>query len=135
MLANEAEHEGGAGASFGRIVLFAVLALILTACILPAVVIGFSAKTGPEETYRPRSVPVARGAKGAVVAPAPIADPVPTPAPVPSPPADEKRIVVAGPKGGAYHKTGCRLAGDGAQATTLGKARERGMVPCPTCGG
>ncbi len=135
MLANEAEHEGGAGASFGRIVLFAVLALILTACILPAVVIGFSAKTGPEETFRPRSVPVARGEKGTVVTPAPIADPVPTPVPVPAPPVDEKRIVVAGPKGGAYHKTGCRLAGEGAQATTLGKARERGMVPCPTCGG
>ncbi len=137
MLANEAEHEGGAGARFGRILLFSVLALLLTACLLPALVIGFSAETGPVETNRPRSIPVARGTAGAPIAPLPAAAPTPAAPPdeVKAPPEDEKRIVVVGPNGGAYHKTGCRLAGNGAQATTLGKARERGMVPCPTCGG
>ena len=137
MLANEAEHEGGAGARLGRIILFTVLALILTACILPALVIGFSAETAPEGPQRVRSVPTARGTKGALITPPPATAPAPAapPAEVKAPPEDEKRIVVVGPKGGAYHKTGCRLAGDGAQATTLGKARERGMVPCPTCGG
>lgn len=137
MLANEAEHEGGAGARFGRILLFSVLALLLTACLLPALVIGFSAETGPEETNRPRSIPVARGASGAkVILPPPPPPPSVTPSAAPqSPPVDESRIVVAGPKGGAYHKVGCRLAGAGAQATTLGKAIERGMTPCATCGG
>lgn len=138
MIANEVEHEGGAGASLGRILLLAFLALAVTACILPALVIGFSAEPAPEEKAgRPRSIPAARGAN-APATPAPNAEaPVAelSPAPVPPVPVDEKRIVLTNPEGRTYHKQDCRLAGEGSRATTLRKALDRGLTPCPNCGG
>lgn len=138
MIANEVEHEGGAGAGLGRILLFAFFALAVAACILPALVIGFGAETAPEEkTGRPRSIPAARGTKApATLVPqteAPVAEV--SPAPLQPVPVDEKRIVLTGPEGGTYHKPDCRLAGEGSRATTLRKALDRGLTPCPNCGG
>lgn len=138
MVANEADYAGGAGASLGRIVFLGVLALIVTASVLPAVVIGFSAKTAPEEKpNRPRSIPAARGG-GASTAQAPKVEVPPSPPaaePVVPAPVDEKRIVVVGSDGGTYHKPDCRLAGAGARAMTLRKALDRDLKPCPACGG
>ena len=138
MVANEADHAGGVGANLGRIVLLGVFLLIITACVLPAVVIGFSTKTAPEEkSYRPRSIPAVRGGGVSTTQEPKVVSPTaaPSPDPVVTAPVDEKRIVVVGSQGGTYHKPDCRLAGAGARALTLRKALDRDLKPCPTCGG
>lgn len=136
MIANEEEHAGGAGSSLGRMLVFGIAALAVTACVLPAIVLGFSAETKPEAgTFREPSLPVVRGRNiPSVVAP-PAETPVrvASPEPVQSPPIDEKRIVMVGATGGAYHQTGCGLVTAGARATTLGKALEEGLEACPDC--
>lgn len=138
MVANEADYSGGAGASLGRIAFLGVLLLIVTACVLPALVLGFSVKTAPEDkSYRPRNIPAVRGGGGSAAQVPKVVTPpaAPSPDPVALAPVDEKRIVVVGSEGGTYHKPDCRLAGAGARAMTLRKALDRALKPCPTCGG
>lgn len=135
MIANEVEHAGGAGASLGRIVVFGVLALVLAACVLPAIVMGFTAETAPEKSFRKPSLPVARGRNlpNAVTPPAEAPVLVATPEPAQTPPVDENRIVMVGAKGGTYHQTNCGLVTAGARATTLRKALDEGLEACPDC--
>jgi hypothetical protein len=115
MVANEVDHAGGAGASLGRIVLLSVLALIITACILPAVVIGFSTETTPPVKPRPTVVPETRGGG-------------------PSPATAGPTVYVTS-DGGVYHKADCTLAAGRARAISLQEARAAGRVPCGSCGG
>ena len=135
MIANEAEHAGGAGASLGRILVLGVLALVLTACVLPAIVMGFTTESKPQETFHKRSIPSARGADNPIAVSRPALSPVleAAPEPIQTPPIDEKRIVMVGSKGATYHQTGCGLVTAGARATTLGKALEEGLEACPDC--
>lgn len=135
MIANEAEHAGGAGSSLARILVLGIAVLALTACVLPAIVMGFTAETAPEESFRKPSLPVARGRNVPNAATPPTEAPVlvATPEPVQAPPLDENRIVMVGAKGETYHSTNCGLVTAGARATTLRKALDQGLEACPDC--
>jgi len=137
MIANEEEHAGGAGSSLARMVVLGIAALALTACVLPAIVMGFSTETEPEEeTFRKPSLPVARGPNipNTTTSPAKAPVLVATPEPVQMPAINEKRIVMVGSRGGTYHHTGCRLVLPGSRATTLRQALDEGLEGCPDCG-
>jgi hypothetical protein len=135
MIANEVEHAGGAGSSLARMVVLGIAVLALTACVLPAIVMGFITESSPEEAYRERSVPSARGTDK-VIPVSPVKPPmvVTTPEPVSTPLKDPKRIVMVGAHGGTYHETDCNLVTSDARATTLGKARDEGLEACSDCG-
>lgn len=82
MLATEAGQGGRARASMGRMAALGCLLLILAACALPAIVIGFSAETKPPEPAQKPVVPTARGTLPTPpqeAAPAPPAETPPAP--------------------------------------------------------
>lgn len=137
MIANEEEHGGAAMFSLGRVVILGALALAVTACVLPALVIGYNTETKPEGPDHTRSIPKARGEKSDIVPLDPPAVAVEPSAPSPhaAPTEDGKRIVYITSGGTAYHHANCPLLTDAKQATTLRMAIERELSPCSKCGG
>lgn len=118
MLANEADYRGARSFSVWRAGVLGCGLLLLTATLLPALVIGFAAQTTPPPETRPRAVPTARGA-----APAPAAPAVPAPA--------ERVYILA--TGGEYHRATCAALQGGGVEVSVAEARARGLSACAAC--
>ena len=165
MLAAEGETGSRAWASLGRMLVLAIILGLVAACVLPALVIGFSAETAPSEPVRKPVLPVARGA-----APGAPAGQLETPAapiaPMETPPETEEMPVPSAPPGSTpprasatfapiedgsgeaaggtvyvtrtgarYHKATCLHLRESRIAIGLAEARDRGLKPCQACGG
>lgn len=144
MIATEASGNGGAWGSLGRMALLLGLLLVIVACVLPALVIGFSAETEPAEKPPRRAVvlPSVGGAPSsdALSSDGPQVEPGTVEgrtgaALVDADSGDLNRTVYVTRSGHRYHRAGCRHLATGDAGILLGAARARGLTPCGTCGG
>lgn len=132
------------------LVLAVILGLIV-ACVLPALVIGFSAETAPPEPARKPVLPVARGlAMDETTVPEAPPEPIKRPAPdaptAPHAPATDAPTSDAGGElesgtvyvtrtGERYHQATCPHLRESRMSMGLTEARAQGLKPCQACGG
>jgi len=125
MVASETERGGRARASIMRMIVLAGLLLVVLACVLPAIVIGYSAETKPPDPVKKPVLPVARG----VLQERPLEE---APRGAEGPAEGDRQVYVTNEET-FYHEASCAQLGETAAEMPLKEALAASLKPCVHC--